>query len=197
MVRFLRVIIMASGLSRRFGTNKLFAPVNGQPMYCSVLNNVSTFFKNHPDAGIGIVVSAYEEILREADQLGLTAIDNANPEEGQANSIKIGLAWPLKDDFVKHEAAVFLTADQPWLRPETLSDFMLAARSTPAGFLCASAKEVSGSPVSFDQKYYPELFDLTGDGGGKAVMKRHLEDVDYFDINSNELRDVDVPQDIV
>lgn len=196
-MRFLRVIIMASGLSRRFGTNKLFASVNGQPMYCSVLHNVSAFFKNHPDAGIGMVVSAYEEILQEADQLGLTAVYNANPEEGQANSIKIGLAFPLKDEFVKHEAAVFLTADQPWLRPETLSDFMMAARTTPAGFLCAAAKDVSGSPVSFDQKYYPELFDLRGDCGGKAVMKKYLEDVVYFDINSNELRDVDVPNDIV
>jgi len=196
-VRFLRVIIMASGLSKRFGTNKLFAQVNGRPMYCSVLNNVSAFFKNHPEAGIGIVVSAYEEILHQADQLGLIPIFNANPEEGQANSIKIGLAFSLKDDFMKHEAAVFLTADQPWLKTETLSDFLLSASSTSNGFLCASAKDVLGSPVSFDQRYYPELFALKGDSGGKAVVKNHLDEVEYFDMDISELRDIDVPEDIV
>ena len=54
---------------------------------------------------------------------------------------------------------------------------------------------VSGNPVFFDRNYYPELMELTGDIGGKRVMNRHLDDVEWFEMSTEELMDIDTPGD--
>lgn len=196
MKRYLRIIVMASGLSRRFGENKLLVDIDGKPMVHHVLENVSAFLRKHPDKGTGIVVSSYDEILDTGKRLGLRCVHNLHSEKGQAESIKLGLLLPLDAADEKREAAVFLTADQPWMEQETLERFLLETAETEAGFLCAINNNISGSPVSFDEKYYPELLKLQGDQGGKRIMNQYLEDVSYMEINKKELKDVDLPQDM-
>lgn len=197
MKRYLRIIVMASGLSRRFGENKLLVEIDGKPMVHYVLENVSTILRKHPDIGTGIVVSSYDEILKTGKLLGLKGIQNRDPEKGQSESIKLGLGLPLDAGEERREAAVFLTADQPWMAQNTLEKFLLEAVETEAGFLCAINNNISGSPVSFDEKYYSELLQLQGDQGGKRVMNQYLEDVAYLEIDKKELKDVDLPQDLL
>lgn len=51
---------------------------------------------------------------------------------------------------------------------------------------------IAGNPVIFHQKYVEELLELTGDIGGKRVLKHHLEDGFYYEVsNEGELRDLD------
>ncbi len=198
MKRYLRIVIMASGLSRRFGENKLLVEVKGKPMYHYVLENVSTFLKKYPEVGTGIVVSSYDEILSQGKALGLKPVCNEQPEIGQSESIKLGLSFPLnldERDSIK-EVAVFLTADQPWMKSDTLERFLLKALRAEAGFLCSSFDGVSGNPVSFDERYYPELMELKDDRGGKSVMKKHQNEVNYVEMDGDELRDVDIPEDL-
>lgn len=197
MKRHLRIVIMASGLSRRFGENKLLVKVKGRPMYSPVLENVSAFLRKNPDKATGIVVSSYEEILSYGRNLGLNTVFNENPEKGQSESIKLGLSFSLDKDGERRESTVFLTADQPWMRQETLEKFLLEVLETKAGFLCASVHGVPGNPVSFEEAYYPELMALQGDYGGKNVMKSHLRDVVYMEIDGDELRDVDQQKDLI
>ena len=196
MKRHLRIIIMASGLSRRFGENKLLVDIDGKPMAHYVLENVSKFLMKYPDQGTGIVVSSYDEILNTGKLLGLKCVQNKYPERGQSESIKLGLLQPIEVDEDKKEAAVFLTADQPWMAEDTLEAFLLKAMETKSGFLCARNNKISGSPVSFDEKYYPDLLKLQGDQGGKKVMNKFLNDVAYVEIDQKELKDIDSPQDL-
>lgn len=196
MNRYLRIIIMASGLGRRFGENKLLQSVAGVPMYQHVLGLVLSFIRKHPDKGEVVVVSAYEEILLEAEDSGCLSVRNPHPERGISETVRLGLLKPLERGG-RPESAVFLTADQPWLTYETLERFLLLAGETEEGFLCARNGEILGSPVSFQEKYYEELLHLQGDQGGKAVMKRHQEHVRYFEVPIRELKDVDFQEDLV
>ncbi len=189
---------MAAGLSQRFGENKLLVEINGKSMYKHVLENVATFFKKYPDHGVGIVVSSYEDVLNYGENLNLCVVYNENANIGQSESIRLGLSVPLHSVYRDRdrEAAVFLTADQPWMKSDTLERFFLEAMKTETGFLSASFNQMPGNPVSFDEQYYPELMNLRGDEGGKRVMKRHLDDVAYFEIDASELKDVDQPEDL-
>lgn len=195
MNRYLRIIVMASGLGRRFGENKLLQSVGGVPMYQHVLRLVLSFIRKYPDRGEIVVVSAYEEILHEAERWGCRGVKNPHAERGISESIKLGIRT-RRDHGEKPETAVFLTADQPWMEYETLERFLLLAGEMEEGFLCARSGDILGNPVSFHEKYYDELMLLQGDQGGKAVMKRHLEEVRYFEVPLRELKDVDFREDL-
>ena len=54
--------------------------------------------------------------------------------------------------------------------------------------------EKTGNPCIFSQKYYQELMEITGDRGGKQIIKKYPEDVAYLFVgDARELQDVDVP----
>lgn len=52
--------------------------------------------------------------------------------------------------------------------------------------------EEIGNPVVFAEKYRKELMELTGDKGGKRVVKRHMDDLYLMEVeDAEELRDLD------
>lgn len=51
-------VIMASGLGRRFGSNKLLADFGGEPMICRILDATEGIFRRR------VVVTRHEEIAR-------------------------------------------------------------------------------------------------------------------------------------
>ena len=58
------MIYMAAGNSRRFGSNKLFYPIDGKPMYRHVLERLAAICERHSDWEI-VLVSQYEELLEQ------------------------------------------------------------------------------------------------------------------------------------
>ena len=60
----IRMIYMAAGNSRRFGSNKLLYLIDGKPMYLHVLERLSAVCKRHRDWEI-VLVSQYEELLEQ------------------------------------------------------------------------------------------------------------------------------------
>ena len=62
---------------------------------------------------------------------------------------------------------------------------------------CLSYKTEMGNPVIFHPDYKKELLDLTGDVGGKKVVKRHIEEVFFVEVKQKrELFDIDEKQDV-
>jgi molybdenum cofactor cytidylyltransferase len=204
MNRHLNLILMAAGNSQRFGANKLLADIQGQPMYRPVFDHLARYQQDHPGCCQVTVVSQYDVILDAAKAAGLVAVRNPRPEDGISLTIRLGLeagirpqpaptATGLELDLEPRQGAVFFTADQPFLRYETLQAFLEQAQANPGGLLAACHKGVSGNPVCFDQVYYPELLALQGDSGGKRVMNSHLDDVTWFEMDAEELVDIDRP----
>ena len=69
-------VLMASGFSRRFGTNKLLEKVDDVPMILRAFDALPrTLFER------SAVVSAYPEILKLAEELGYVPIQNLRAEE--------------------------------------------------------------------------------------------------------------------
>lgn len=199
MNRYLNLIILAAGNSERFGANKLLTSVLGKPMYRHIFDHLVRYGQDHPASCQIIAVSQYDEILDAATAAGVAAVRNSRPEDGISRSIRLGIEAVGKSrsiqvgDPVQRECAVFFTADQPYMRYETLESFLRLAQTTAAGMLSAAHQGISGNPVSFDQAYFPELLALAGDTGGKRVMNAHLDDVEWFEVAPDELMDIDFP----
>ena len=87
---------------------------------------------------------------------------------------------------------MLFVADQPFLKKQTIEEFLTAFFRTQKGIGCVAHEGKYGNPVIFHEKYVPELLELEGDQGGKRVLNRHLEDVFGFEVEEKkELTDID------
>jgi CTP:molybdopterin cytidylyltransferase MocA len=178
-------VILAAGLGRRFGGGKLFAEFDGIPLYKRAFSAVpQALFRDT------VVVSAEREILVEAETMGFRPVRNPRPEDGISLSIRLGLE-ALGDC----EGALFMVGDQPLLRRETVSALMAAARENPGCILAPVRQDGSpGNPCYFPARFFPELMALTGDTGGRRVIRTHPEALRTLAVDERELTDTDSPE---
>lgn len=91
---------------------------------------------------------------------------------------------------------MFAVADQPYLTVDSVKNMILCWQNSDKGIVTSSHGERMGNPVIFSAKYYEELKNLEGDVGGKFVLKKHLDDVQMFEMPAPELKDLDSPTEI-
>lgn len=210
------LIMLAAGNSRRFGSNKLLYEIDGKPMYQHILDKLlavaqkleekeSGSLEDHKrqneesdrrSAGTActkikgtelIVVTQYDEIEQEAGLSGVRVYMNPHPDEGISSSLKIGLKANLDAD-----ACLFSVSDQPWLTADTIEKLIELLQTSGKGIACVSCQGKLGNPCIFTKKYYEELLAVTGDKGGKSVIRAHKDDTAVLDVgNAKELTDVD------
>lgn len=187
----LRLIFLAAGNSRRFGSNKLLYPVEGIPMYLHLLERLRALCQENQEWEL-LAVTRYPEILSACRQYQIPVVHSEESRKGASFSIKAGLLGQPGEE--KPEAYIFFAADQPWLSKKTVREFLLfmEGRKSPLGFV--SFRGEPGNPVWFGARFLPELLALEGDQGGRRVLRAHLEEAVSFPVEDpKELQDVDVP----
>lgn len=198
-------IIMASGLGKRFGSNKLMASFCGVPLIRSILDvtDAVPFFADR------LVVTRSREVHDYCQALEIPVLLHTLPNRNEA--LRLGLAQLMK----KHpdlSACLFALGDQPLLRPRTLERMCRryidskAAKKALMVQLCAvrvnasseaSASTMVGSPVLFDQAYFDELLHLPEKAGGSYVLRKYPDQVQYITAEMpEELMDVDTPEEL-
>ena len=180
------LILLAAGSSRRFGEDKLLWLVEGTPMLLRSLNRL-TALTRILDADVTVVIheGAAAGLLKAHP---VRVLLNPNHAQGISTSIRCAL-----DALNDGSPAAFFVADQPWLRVETIHDFLNGWLRSGKGAGCVAHCGETGNPAAFTAKYFPELRALEGDRGGKRVLQRHPEDCYLFEVrDARELEDVDV-----
>ncbi len=183
-------ILLASGFGRRFGSNKLLYEIDGTPMYqyaLELLHTVSRQPINGQTVQV-IVVSQYPRIEQHAQRLGMLAVHNADAAEGIAASVRHGVRAAQRADWL-----AFFTADQPELRVETVREFLTQAIQSGKSLASVASEGQPGNPTLFSGAWREQLLRLSGDTGGRKIMKQHPDDIFWFDIPRRERRDWDVP----
>ncbi len=198
--RDIALVLLAAGDSRRFGGNKLLADIGGKPMYRHLVDELERL-----PGGIfcrRLVVSQYPEILSDLTKLGYETVRNDHSDLGISHSIDLALqalgaaacsAAPM-DGFAEQPPAVcFAVCDQPWLRGETVLKLIREWSDSKRGIGCLSCNGRDGNPAIFSAVYEKELRSLTGDTGGRAIIRSHPKDLYRCEIaDPRELEDVDV-----
>jgi molybdenum cofactor cytidylyltransferase len=175
-------VIMASGLGKRFGSNKLMADFNGAPMIEQALLATDRIFSER------IVVTRSEEVAAYCEKRGVCVILHALPNRN--DTVRLGLlAMP------KTEGCLFCPGDQPLLSRETVASLALAAKNRQNGIFRPACGETEGAPVLFPKSLYGELLNLPEGKGGGVVIKKHPELLCKVTVaNPYELMDADTPE---
>lgn len=175
-------VIMASGLGKRFGGNKLMADFNGKPMLLQALNASRNFKENR------VVVTRHEDVAKLCREHGVRVVLHDLPH--RSDTVRLGLE-ALGDV----DACMFLPADQPLLRPETVDLLISHWETNPQSIVRPFCEDIPGSPVVFPGWAFPQLRDLPEGKGGGWVIKQHPECVAALPISDPyELMDADTPE---
>ena len=181
------IVALAAGLSSRYGGNKLLEEqVDGRPLYEVILDKLGAF-----SDCTRVIVTRFPEIAGAAGERGVRAVINQEPERGISHSLKLGLTECLRQN-PDLRGVLCMVCDQPYLEPETMERILEEGFSYPGAIVCAGHGERRGNPVLWDKSYFPELLELTGDTGGRQVIKRYPERVRLVECGEKELADVDI-----
>jgi len=162
-------IVLAAGLSRRLGYNKLLLPLGGKPVLHWVLGALL-------EAGLArvLVVLGHESsIIRQSCgqySESVTFVENPSYAAGRATSIQAGLAAAGAS-----ATGVLITpGDVPFiagqLLPQLLAEFFTTNRIT---FPVTNGRK--GHPVLFPASAFPLLKSLSGDETLHDYLREHPE----------------------
>lgn len=187
-------IILAAGLSKRFGRPKQLIEWRGRPLIQHVVEIALASRLRHVIVVIGYVADQVRAALSPvAQHPHLNVVYNPDYEEGRASSIRRGLRALPQDA----QAAMFLACDQPLITTELLNALIdTFVQHRP--LICYPVfGSIRSNPTIFAAELFPELMMLTGDVGGSALIEKYRSRVcEHLVSASRPLTDVDREEDL-
>lgn len=181
--RTIACIIMASGLSERYGKNKLLEKLGGREVILHTADSL---------AGAGfspVTVTRSAEVKALMDREGFGCVLHDGPKK--SDTIHTGI------EHTTPEAAgyLFMPGDQPLVRPESLKKMVKQFLRSPDRAVRLSFEGTPGSPVLFPAFCRTKLLAYTGDRGGIEVLKAEHIPCDCVEAETAwEMWDVDTPE---
>jgi len=175
-------IILAAGRSERFGeANKLLAEIDGKPMFVHPVEAALA-------ARLGpVIVVTGHEAERVQAALGRRNVDcivNTNFAAGMATSLACGIG---RAQVAGVGGAMVLLGDMPWVEAMTLETLAAAFRQAGGTKICVPvAAGRFGNPVLFPAFLFPEIINLEGDRGARALLDQHADLVVEINMDNTE-----------
>jgi CTP:molybdopterin cytidylyltransferase MocA len=180
-------VVLAAGNAERFGANKLLAEIGGRTMIEHALEAVPA-----GELFDTVVVTQYDEVARLAERHGFRCVINEHPELGLSRSVRLGTQAVMD----QCDGVLCLVSDQPYLKRKSVSRMLAVFREHPDSIVGMSCNGRRGNPCVFPRAFFGELCRLSGDTGGRAVIAKHEDCFIPFEVDEQELADVDFPDDL-
>ena len=185
-------IILAAGLSNRFGKPKLLMSLGRKSLIRHTMERVIA-------AGGGewkevIVVLGHEaaRVQQELEGLPIRTTVNSQFALGMSASLRAG----LQAISPQTEGAMIFLGDQPLILPEVIRRMLIVFRDGQRPIVAPVYDGVRGNPVLFSSAVFSELITVEGDKGGRDVVMRSPDRVATVEFPSKlPLRDVDTWKD--
>ncbi len=197
-------IILAAGEATRYGSPKQLLDWKGKPFVRHIAETAL-----HSGLWPVVVVTGFcaPEVESCLKDLPVDIVHNPAYQQGQSTSIKAGINYletsrkgESDDTSVgsgggQAGAAIFLLADQPQIPSEVIRALTEShTRGLHPIIAPLVLEERRANPVLFDQVTFPDLLQLTGDIGGRAIFSKYK--VEYITWHDDILLlDVDKPED--
>jgi len=157
-------VLLAAGLSKRMGEDKLLLNYLGNPMLQQSVNLLSELpvFER-------ILVTSDARIKQIVLPPGIRFYSKPSPESGQSSSIRVGI------DASSGTHYLFISADQPKLSLTDLLPLIESATENPDKIIFPTIDSQPNSPTLFPAKFRTELLNLSGDSGGRTIRDANPE----------------------
>ncbi len=187
--RVAAIVLAAGGGTRMPGRVKQLLPWRGKTLIENALGIVALARA----VETRVVLGAHAAEIRAAIR-GTPArvVLNRDWETGHASSIRAG----LKSFGREIDAAIFINADQPLLTTAMIDSIIQRYYETGASIIAPLYAGKRGSPVLFDRVHFDELMSLRGEEGGREVLAKYREQVQFVEFADARLAlDIDTPED--
>jgi len=182
-------VILAAGEARRFGAQKLLAPLDGRPLLQHVIDaaNASSLEE------IVVVLGADAEAVAAGVQPGRARlVRNDHYASGMASSLQAGLR--ALDS--RNHAALVLLGDMPRVTANLIGDLVARGKDSRATAVISVWRGRRSPPVVLHKSLWPAAFALRGDTGMREVLGPRADVLELTvtdDLGS--LEDIDTPED--
>lgn len=176
-------ILMASGLSRRYGRDKLLEMLGGR----EVILHTAMSLRGAGLFPVAVTRSRRASAVLEAAGFTVVLHDGEKKSDTIHEGLKaLGSGW---------QGYLFMPGDQPLVRSETLVRMTEAFAACPDRPLRLGFGEAAGSPVIFPAALRDDLMAYRGDSGGMEVLKQKNISCALVQAGAPwELWDVDTPE---
>lgn len=189
-------IVLAAGSSRRFGSDHVKQTLPWAQSNTLVGHVVDTALAAKTLQQVTVVVG------HEANKVGQAIGDrqvhvviNRDWDAGQSSSVQAGLRR-AQASMPTLSAVVFLLSDQPDVSAKTIDSLVEAHRRTQAPIVAPVYRGgVRGNPVLFDHRVFDDLCALEGDVGGRPLLERYRDTVQYVIIDLPQPRGIETWED--
>jgi molybdenum cofactor cytidylyltransferase len=163
-------IVLAAGQAKRMGQLKQLMPLGASTILEQTLDNLLSSKLTEV-----IVVLGYkaEEIRKIISGRPVKIVVNPDYRKGMGTSIAAGLKFVDSQT----RAVMLVMGDQPYVDSPTINRLLDAFSSSQKGIAIPSYKGKRGHPLIFSRKYEKPLSNLSGDIGGREIIKEHPDDV--------------------
>ncbi len=183
MIRDIGCVVMASGLSARYGRNKLLEDLGGRAVILRTVDSLRA-------AGFEpVVVTRSDAVATLTEREGARCARHDGPLKSDTMHMGINALSP--------DAAgwLFMPGDQPLARPDSLQRLAAQFLSRPDRAVRLGYGDTPGSPVIFPAACRDALLAYTGDRGGMDVLRSRRIPCDTVQAGHPwELWDVDTPE---
>jgi molybdenum cofactor cytidylyltransferase len=190
MAEMISAVVLAAGSARRMGGQKLLLPLRGKPVLQWVLERVVA-------SDVSETICVVRDLESLQTQISLTDerffwLVNYGADRGQSASVIAGL-WAIDPN---SEGALFVVGDQPMIRRELINALIRRFENTTALIVAPMHKGQTRNPVLFRRDLFPELLDLSGDRGGRALIEKHKDRTEIVEWHDElSFLDLDVRED--
>lgn len=183
-------IILAAGEGKRMGKVKLTLPLGDKQLIEWVLQAA----KLTPlDKYFLVVRPEDKDIIKIGKSWGAEIVLNPDFRKGMSTSIKKAL---LKINTQEAEGFFLILGDQPLITPKIINKLMKSFSPGKGEIVVPYFKDKRGNPVLFDICWKDELMAVTGDVGGRVLIKAHPEKIKRVNISDRAiLFDIDREED--
>lgn len=181
-------LVLAAGSGQRFGSDKRLAQLaDGNSLLRATLLRAKEAFSD-----VRVVLKAEDDAEALAIPHGIHLVRAAHAKQGMGSSLAAGIQSLAN---TQATAVAVLLGDMPWITLATL--LQLRAHAHAEHIVVAYCDGQCGHPVLFGRRFWPELMQLQGENGAKALIATHAQQVIEVTLaDRGILLDVDKPADL-
>jgi molybdenum cofactor cytidylyltransferase len=186
-VESVSAILLAAGKASRMGKLKQLMPLGDSTILEQTLDNLLG-----SKAAEVVVVLGYkaEDIMKRLSGRPVKLVVNPLYRKGMGTSIAAGLRFVDS----QARAVMLVLGDQPYVDSPTIDRLLDAFGSNKKGIIIPTYKKKRGHPLIFARNYKAQLSKLTGDVGGREIIRENPKDVLEVPVNcEGVVIDIDTP----